>query len=202
MSEFREAEFARWHDVGPGPDPQVGRPGDATHRFYLAGASGTVQFVYWLYAADNRMTEILDRRWQGVDVGYHSPVPRYPEQMQQLPDGEACEALRGPLKGRPCFYDGSGLRAEEWLERLVQPDGTVDPEQVYVLLADYYHHVFGADVSDATAAPHRTLGEMAASMRDAAAALAGQDDPRMAGVWGRVVAEYDQAHEQQDDSDG
>ena len=42
----------------------------------------------------------------GADVGYHASSPQYEDQTPM----DYCDLLKG---GR-CYYDGSGLRADEW----------------------------------------------------------------------------------------
>lgn len=46
----------------------------------------------------------------GWDVGYHSPKPMYDGQHKM----EKCDHLEGG-----CYYDGSGLRAQEWVKDFV-----------------------------------------------------------------------------------
>lgn len=97
-----------------------------------------------------------------VDLGYHSPKPLYPdatpirERSQGIrpnpdfKDGDpewmrnllpefngppvACEYTGSPI----CYYDGSGLNAEEPLALLVDRG----PEAVWSFLVDYYERTF------------------------------------------------------------
>src|SRR5258706_6564104 len=48
---------------------------------------------------------------QGWDVGYHSPVALYEDQGKM----EECEFF----PGNGCYYDGSSLRAQEWVKKFI-----------------------------------------------------------------------------------
>jgi len=105
----------------PDPSKNYGIHG-AEIKFILKGPAGAAQFVIctnWMLPHVQK--EIGPRKgWttycavpMGADVGYHSPVPMYEDQE---PIAEECPYL----DGRPCYYDGSGLRAEELLERMIE----------------------------------------------------------------------------------
>jgi hypothetical protein len=49
------------------------------------------------------------------DVGYHSPKPMF--EGHESMDG-ACSTL----DGKPCYYEGGGLRAIEWAKRIFGAD--------------------------------------------------------------------------------
>ena len=66
-----------------------------------------------------------------ADLGYHSPEPRYEGQSQAT---KSCEWL----DGRPCYYDGSGLNAEEVYDILLK-EGS---KGVWKFLEDYYYQAF------------------------------------------------------------
>lgn len=55
-------------------------------------------------------------RPMAADLGYHSPVPQYEDQ-------KSLTASCPHLDGRPCFYDGSGLNAEDVFDLLVREGG-------------------------------------------------------------------------------
>jgi len=121
----------------PNPSKNYGIHG-ATMCFYVKGAEGTVQFiVYTNWMLPHVREEIPPRadhrlcRPMAADLGYHSPVPMYEE--QPMLQG-SCEYL----DGRPCFYDGSTLNAEPFLECLIA-EGS---EAVWAKLEDYYRSTF------------------------------------------------------------
>ena len=51
-------------------------------------------------------------RYMGHDVGYHSPTRRYKDQLKSQ---EKCDWIN-----KPCYCDGSALRADEWMNILVR----------------------------------------------------------------------------------
>lgn len=67
----------------------------------------------------------------GYDVGYHSPKPMYDG---QTPTHEDCE-----YTGGVCYCDGSGLRAEEWMEVFIAKGG----EEIWTMLEQEYLERFG-----------------------------------------------------------
>ncbi len=109
--------------------------------FILKGPSGAVQFamsagVYLDHVAD----ELLARedwrsgstfaKFMAIDLGYHSPTPRYEDQPSM-----DCELL----EGGKCYYDGSGLNAEPVLALYLEGGD----DAVWSRLEAYYHDVFG-----------------------------------------------------------
>lgn len=48
----------------------------------------------------------------GFDVGYHALTPQYEDQSPR----ENCEWL----DGKPCYTDGSALRADEWMKQFIE----------------------------------------------------------------------------------
>ena len=92
--------------------------------FVLKGAEGAVQFMIgtdWYppvvqrerrqqrHDFDTRFDKIKPDGW---DVGYHSPKPMY---EGQTPMERSCELVAGGV----CYYDGSGLRADDWVEQFI-----------------------------------------------------------------------------------
>jgi hypothetical protein len=114
------------------------------HCWYLMGAAGAVQFVAAEISPHTSLHAMLsgfstplpaDARgalWDGVDVGYHSPIRR-PECEHAT---YQCDVLEGG-----CFYGGSGLAAIEladfWVSR------GFDDEVIWEYLAEAYREVFG-----------------------------------------------------------
>ena len=66
----------------------------------------------------------------GADVGYHSPEPIY---EGQEPLTEDCT-----LTGGICYYDGSGLRAEEWKDIWLR-EGT---DKIWEMLEEEWRSIF------------------------------------------------------------
>ena len=67
-----------------------------------------------------------------ADVGYHSPTPLY---EGQTVCSDHCEYL----DGKPCYYDGSGLFAEEVYQKLVEGGS----DEVWKILEERYMELFG-----------------------------------------------------------
>ena len=109
-------------------------------RFLLMGDKGAVQFVlYTNWHLPHVMEELEAKQNRAynpfkplpADLGYHSLKPMY--------DGHpvttgSCEYL----DGKPCYYDGSGLNAEDIFRILVSQGG----EAVWVQMEYYYHELF------------------------------------------------------------
>lgn len=110
-------------------------------RFVLKGEAGAVQFLLmtdWLpepKSLDRRKRERIAALYPlPADLGYHSLRPHYKDQFES----EKCEFLGG----RRCYYDGSGLNADEPF-RVLCNEGE---EALWEYLAAYYQHTFeGAD---------------------------------------------------------
>lgn len=135
--------FVRRVDFEPGYDclehhgDAIGRKCHGRHgmnmRFVLMGEEGAVQFL--LYASDflPGSTEHghtkRDKALMGVmaaDLGHHWIRPTY--------EGESNNGACEYLHGAECFYDGSGLNAEDILVRFLS-DGL---DAVWEDLEDYY----------------------------------------------------------------
>lgn len=128
MIEQNTGDFVRRIEFQPGycwikPEPHRNFGNASVRmRFVLIGAKGAVQWMIgteWMpEAARNdvarrRAAHRLTRRDDegqkpvGYDLGYHAREPQY---EGQRPHGE-CEYL-----GCACYYDGSGLAADELVE--------------------------------------------------------------------------------------
>lgn len=95
----------------------------------LKGYHGAVQFiVYTGWQIDG----IQDSQVCPADLGYHSKKPMY---HGQEPMTNKC----AHLGGKKCYYDGSGLAAEE-LFRTLKTKGS---DGVWAELEQYYIRVFG-----------------------------------------------------------
>ena len=126
--EARADGLRREVRFNPGPDPNRIRM-----EWLLHGDEGVVQFVAWITGKPRAGTSGLLREYEFyvVDLGYHSPTPRYEGQMQM----EACEFMPD---GKGCFYDGSGLNADV-LWRKAMEGGS---EVLWSGLEGYYRELF------------------------------------------------------------
>lgn len=93
-------------------------------RWSLQGDRGVVQFA-------------MEASWTGnrapvaVDLGYHSPIPKY--------RGQSLIAEQCPFLGnRPCYYDGSTLAAEKPMRLLLEKGSNA----LWKFLEEYYEQVF------------------------------------------------------------
>lgn len=111
-------------------------------RFTLKGERGAVQWLCytgwhlphvqrekrnWQQSYDREFNKVYP---QNYDLGYHSPTPHYEGQTRM---SEKCEILDGP-----CYYDGSGLNGEPFVEMFLREGDTA----VWRELERYYAHVF------------------------------------------------------------
>lgn len=110
-------------------------------RFVLKGPLGATQFVVFTnmmlkHVREQQYARVDTSRpyWYcifeptGADIGYHSPKPRY-EGQQPMP----CEILGGE-----CYYDGSSLAADEFLETFLSQG----EDAVWTMLEDRYNELF------------------------------------------------------------
>lgn len=104
-------------------------------RWLLRGPNGGAQFVLftdWLPGRKSQRS-IADLYPMGADVGYHSPVPRFDGHDPMFTE---CDLIPG---GGPCYYDGSGMRAETLTEMFKvagEPVIWAELESVYDELTD------------------------------------------------------------------
>jgi hypothetical protein len=111
-----------WDKRDPDPAKNYGIHGMEV-RFVLKGDLGATQFVAFLNIHLPHVREELRRKRSpddrfdldapmGADVGYHSPEPCY--------DGQSIVQESCPyLDGKPCYYDGSGLRADGFMPEFI-----------------------------------------------------------------------------------
>ena len=106
--------------------------------FYLRGEAGAVQFIIFtnwhlphVHAEWNargcREPRFCGYKPMPADIGYHSKMPRYEGQTMLTSE---CEFTGGG----PCYYDGSGLNAEEGFKILVAEGH----EAVWKWMENYY----------------------------------------------------------------
>lgn len=136
----RGPRYERIVDVKSAFDRRPKKPGDpdygigaVTIFFVLKGDAGVVQFVIgtdWYLEAIQAEIDAKTRAWDsanpprrhnvrpnGWDVGYHSPKPMY--------EGQRIITEKCPyLNYSSCYYDGSGLRADEWVRTILLPQGS------------------------------------------------------------------------------
>lgn len=108
-------------------------------RMIVKGPRGAVQFVlmtnWHLPHVQHEYAQQYLGRYQlsptPADFGYHSPVPRYQDQVET----DGCPWVASGT----CYYDGSGLRAGKVYERLLR-EGDAG---VWAELEAEYHQLFG-----------------------------------------------------------
>lgn len=87
-------------------------------RFVLKGEQGATQFVIytnWMLPHlryGHKKVEGFLAEPLPADVGYHARVPQYEGDSVSF---ESCEYL----DGAPCYYDGSGLMAQDLFDKFV-----------------------------------------------------------------------------------
>lgn len=110
--------------------------------FFLKGEMGAIQFVIntnWFVPTARehlRQFEHIQRtslimKPQGWDVGYHSPKPMYEGHTSM---DQECDLV----EGGKCYYEGTTLYAEEWIEDFVA-GGT---EWLWPRMEEEYHTRF------------------------------------------------------------
>lgn len=147
MSELeRRVEISPAYDKrDPHPSKNYGIHG-ADMRFVLIGPKGAVQFLIFTGWHLPHVQKELDGKVEtgrtparllrpmAADVGYHSRQPMY-EGHKPIGD-EPC-----PYLDAPCYYDGSGMRAEEVFDLMVEKGG----EAMWEHLEGYYEDIFGEE---------------------------------------------------------
>lgn len=105
--------------------------------FYVIGSKGAVQWQIgtdWYPEAARRHRAKFppsnDRQPSAWDIGYHSRKPMY-EDHKPMPGD--CSLLGGE-----CYYDGSSLQADKWIEGFLN-GGTA---WLWPKLEEYYRAVF------------------------------------------------------------
>jgi hypothetical protein len=106
-------------------------------KMLVKGEKGAIQFVIYT----NWMLPHVQKEFEGkdslfflpmpADVGYHAVSPQYEGQTTLT---ESCPYL----DGKPCYYDGSGLRADKWFDVLVHKGS----DEVWKMLEDEYRERF------------------------------------------------------------
>ena len=114
-------------------------------RFVLKGEEGVVQFLMftdWLprvkkggmweptFNMDNIAFGHRQMFPMAADIGYHSPKPMYEGQIKR----DKCDYLGG----KPCYYDGSGLYAEEFMAEFINNG----EDKLWTKMEGYYKETF------------------------------------------------------------
>ena len=112
-------------------------------RFVLKGEKAAIQFLLmtgWNHSSDRRPDHMIECpdgvlrpehiRAMPADIGYHAREPQYEGQHSQ----DDCRYLNGA----PCYYDGSGTRAEHFFTILTDEGG----EALWKSLEDEYEARF------------------------------------------------------------
>ena len=131
-------EFTPAYDKrDPDPKKDYGIHG-VNLRFVLKGPKGAVHFLLytsWHLSHVREKLETCDRILSQpipADVGYHSPVPM--NEWQTEPTAANCDYL----DGKSCYYDGSGLAADDAFNALTEHGD----EGVWQYLRRYYQAIF------------------------------------------------------------
>lgn len=111
----------------------------------LKGPKGAVQFMYGVGAYLPHLTpeyyakglNLEHGKISGWDVGYHAYKPQYEDQK---PMGE-CDIL-----GCECYYDGSGLRADDWVNEIFSIVGEDPSKRLWEKLEEEYELQFSDSV--------------------------------------------------------
>lgn len=106
--------------------------GGVTLRWVVKGPEGAVQFVLmtgWLPEPERVVFEKEQFPPLPSDLGYHAVMPRY--------EGQTERDCTYTVTGR-CYYDGSGLNAEEPFRVLCNSGG----DALWEFLEAYYESVF------------------------------------------------------------
>lgn len=134
----------------PNPNKNYGIHGMEL-RFILKGNKGATQFLIYtnwylphvLHELSQKAAQEFDSSYiellfspMAVDIGYHSKMQVYENQLLISKD---C-----PYTNGDCYYDGSGLRAEEFLPKFLEK-GT---NAVWEMLEEYYVNKFGKEENE------------------------------------------------------
>jgi hypothetical protein len=132
-----------WDKRSDDPNKNYGIHG-VTLGMYLKGDRGTIQFiVYTNWYLEHVMKSMKHSNFNyndglfcpfkplPADVGYHSAVPLYENQNSTT---DHCE-----WTGGKCYYDGSGLQAEDVFKILTEQGS----EGVWKELEERYYVTFG-----------------------------------------------------------
>ena len=125
LDELKVPEgFERIVRVTPSYDLRSDEPsknygiGSCVIYFVLKGTLGAVQFAIgtdWFVPSarkhlKGKVAYTEEHKPIGWDVGYHSPIPTYKDEEPM-----DCDYI----EGGKCYYDGSSLRAEDWVEDFI-----------------------------------------------------------------------------------
>ena len=126
------------------PDPKINYGIHATDIwFILKGPKGAIQFGVTLPCYLPHVQAELEAKpdtWgrnkiRGFDVGYHALEPQYEGQHEM----DECDLF----PGSKCFYDGSSLRADEWVEDIFSVRGEPPETLLWKMLEEEYELRFG-----------------------------------------------------------
>lgn len=109
--------------------------------FVLEGPKGATQFqinasVYLNHVVTSGLSNLIPPL-EGWDLGYHAKEPQYEGQRDLGP----CEHT-----GEHCYYDGSGLVANEFGEKLFRTKGEKLEPLIWKRLEENYKEQFGEQV--------------------------------------------------------
>ena len=138
MTDFRrEIQWKPGFDHRNDADPKKRQYGchGLEVRWLLHGPNATIQFLFmtpWLPTWDDRTTRDLAFSVLPADLGYHADKPQYEGQK-----GRACDCR----PDKRCFYDGSGLAADDVFKLLISKG----EEAVWEHMREYYDNYFATE---------------------------------------------------------
>lgn len=112
--------------------------------FILKGKKGATQFmvsfgVYLPHLVQEALSKgerpYGEGKISGFDVGYHAYVPQFEGQTPM----KNCDIF----SGEPCYYDGSSLRADDWVKEIFSIQGDAPDARVWEKLEEEYRERFG-----------------------------------------------------------
>lgn len=147
MKEKTENGFVRHFEITPAfdkrnPDPSknYGIHG-MDFKWVLVGPKGATQFEIFTNWQLPHVQKELERKKETclstpipADWGFHSPIPQYEEAKVVVDD---CTYLGG----KPCYYDGSGLRARDIYNEFTEKG----EDWLWGKLLEYYNELFKAE---------------------------------------------------------
>lgn len=104
--------------------------------FILKGPKGAVQFainfpIYLPHVEAERYAWKYKPEIMGIDIGYHALEPQYEGQTKM-----ECQMFG------ECYYDGSSLRADDWVKEIFAIRGTHLEDEIWSRLEEDYRRRF------------------------------------------------------------
>lgn len=115
--------------------------------FILKGPKGATQFMFSIHSFLPHIEREERPKWiakgsdykktiSGYDVGYHSLIPQYEDHAESN-----CDLF----PGQKCYYDGSSLLADKWVQEIFSIRDKHPDERVWEMLEEEYNYRFERD---------------------------------------------------------